>query len=78
MYVLQWQTASAFTRGLFWYLFTELETTTKITLEWAQKQFVMRVHTLFYILHDIATKKKDDKTIFTHPPRASLAGFTLC
>ena len=27
--------------------------TTKITLEWAQKQFVTRVHTLFYILHHI-------------------------
>ena len=25
----------------------------KITLEWAHKQFVTRVHTLFYFLHDI-------------------------
>ena len=30
------------------------EMNTKITLEWAQKQFVTRVHTLFYFLHDKA------------------------
>ena len=29
------------------------EINTKITLEWAQKRFVTRVHTLFYFLHDI-------------------------
>ena len=29
------------------------EMNTKITLEWAQKRFVTRVHTLFYFLHDI-------------------------
>ena len=29
------------------------EINTKITLEWAQKQFVTRVHALFYFLHDI-------------------------
>ena len=29
------------------------ETNTKITLEWAHKQFATRVHTLFYFLHDI-------------------------
>ena len=29
------------------------ETNTKITLEWAHEQFVTRVHTLFYFLHDI-------------------------
>ena len=29
------------------------EINTKITLEWAHKQFVTRVHTLFYFLHDI-------------------------
>ena len=28
------------------------EINTKITLEWAQKQFVSRVHTLFYYLHN--------------------------
>ena len=29
------------------------EMNTKMTLEWAQKQFVTRVHTLSYFLHDI-------------------------
>ena len=47
------------------------EINTKITLEWAQKQFVMGVHTLFCVLHDITTIKT---TIFTNRPRASLAG----
>ena len=28
---------------------------TKITLEWAHKQFYARVHTLFDFLHDIAS-----------------------
>ena len=40
------------------------EINTKITLEWAQKQFVTRVDTLFYFLHDITnpqmTIKNDD------------------
>ena len=47
------------------------EINTKITLEWAQKQFIMGVHTLFYVSHDITTIKT---MIFTHRPRASLAG----
>ena len=56
-----------------------LQINTKITLEWAQKQFVMRVHTLFYSLHNIMTINMTIKTtIFTHWPRASLAGFTFC
>ena len=29
------------------------EINTKITLEWGQKQFVTRVHTLLYFLHDV-------------------------
>ena len=29
------------------------EINTKITFEWVQKQFVMRVHTLFHFLQDI-------------------------
>ena len=29
------------------------EINTKITLEWARKQFVTRVHILFYFLHNI-------------------------
>ena len=55
------------------------EINTKITLEWAQKQFVTRVHTLFYFLHDttnpsVTTKMK----IFTHCPCVSLAWFSFC
>ena len=29
------------------------EINAKIALEWAQKQFVARVYTLFYFLHDL-------------------------
>ena len=55
------------------------EINTKITLEWAHKQFVTRVHTLFYFLHDIANPLMTLKTrIFTHHPRVSIARFTFC
>ena len=57
MYVLEWRIVSALTRGYFGVYFPSCEATgemnTKITPEWAQKQFVTRVHTLFYFLHDI-------------------------
>ena len=57
MYVLEWWTVYALTRGLFWCLFPELRTAmeinTKIILDWVHKQFVTRVHTLFYFLHNI-------------------------
>ena len=33
----------------------------EMTLEWAQKQFVMRVHTLLYFLHVITTINDDKK-----------------
>ena len=43
--------------GYFGVYFPSCEATreinTKMTLEWAQKHFVARVHTLFYFLHDI-------------------------
>ena len=48
---------SAHERLIFWGFFPSCEATmeinTKITLEWAQKQFVTRIHTLFYSLHNI-------------------------
>ena len=54
--------------GYFGVYFPSCEATreiiTKITLDWAQKQFVTRVHTLFYFLHDITTikmTKNDDR-----------------
>ena len=51
----------------------------KITLEWAHKQFITRIHTLFHFLHDMTNPKIPLKTrIFTHHSRASLARFTLC
>ena len=83
MYVLKWWTVSALTRGLFWCLLSELRSTreinTKITLEWAQKQFVTRVHTLFYFLHDTTNPWITIKTtIFTHRPRVSLARLSFC
>ena len=46
-----------------------------ITLEWAQKQFVTRVHTLFYFSHPYLMTKT---TIFTHRPRVSLARSSFC
>ena len=55
------------------------EIDSKITLVWAQKHFVTRVHTLFYILHDITNPQMTIKTtIITHRPRVSLAGFSFC
>ena len=54
------------------------EINTKVTLEWARKQFVTRVHTLFYFLQDITNLKMTIKTkIFTHRPRGSLAQSTF-
>ena len=52
---------------------------TKITLEWTHKQFVTRVHTLFYFLHDITNPSMTLNTrIFKHHPRVSLARFPFC
>ena len=69
--------------GYFGVYFLSCEATqeinTKITLEWAQKQFVTRVHTLFYFLHDITNSWITIKvTIFSHCPCASLAWFSFC
>ena len=51
--------------GYFGVYFPSCEATreinTKITLEWAQKRFVMRVHTLFYFLHDLHESINDYK-----------------
>ena len=41
---------------LLW-CFTTREINTKITLEWELKQFVTRVHTLYYFLHNIRIHK---------------------
>ena len=55
------------------------EITTKITLQWVHKQFVTRVHTLFYFLHDTTNAQMTIKTgIFTHGPLVSIVRFTLC
>ena len=55
------------------------EINNKITLEWAQKQFVTSVHKLFYFLHDITNPQITIKTtIFTHRSRVSLARFSYC
>ena len=75
MYVLAWRTVYALTRVLFWCLWMN----TKITFEWVHKQFVTRVYTLFYFLHDITNPWMTLKTrIFTHHSRVSLARFTFC
>ena len=54
----QWRMVYVLTRGFLWCLLTELwsnrEMNSKITLEWAHKQFVNRVHALFCFLHDNA------------------------
>ena len=51
---------------------------TIVTLEWAEKQFVTRVHTLFYFLHDTTNPVMTIKTtIFTHCPRVSFARFSF-
>ena len=59
---------SAHVRVIFVYLIN-----TKITLEWAQKQFATRVNALFYFLQGIEDLKMTIKsTIFAHRPRVSL------
>ena len=68
--------------GYFGVYFLSCEATreinTKITLEWVQKQFVRRVHTLFYFLHDITNPYMMIKmTILTDRPRVSLAMFSF-
>ena len=85
IYVLEWRTVDAHTRELFWFLFPELccnqGNNHKITLEWAHKQFVTRVLTLFYFLHDITNPQMPiyiKTTIFTHRLCVSLARFTFC
>ena len=56
-----------------------MEINTKITLEWAHKEFGTRVHTLCHFLHDITNPYMTLKTrIFTHHSRVSLARFTFC
>ena len=47
------------------------EINSKITLELAQKQFVTRVHTLFYFLHESINDDKDDD-LYTQPVSHSL------
>ena len=55
------------------------EINAKIRLGWAHKQFVKRVYTLSYFLHNIMNPKMTLKTrIFTQHPRVSFARFTLC
>ena len=47
------------------------EINTKITLEWAQKQFVTRVHTSFYFLrarHDESTNDDKNDDLYTSSP----------
>ena len=54
------------------------EINTKMTLEWAHKQFVTRVHTSFYFSHDIRNTQMTTKTtIFSHQHRVSLVLFTF-
>ena len=80
MYVLEWQTVSALTRAILVFICEATrEIKTKITVLWAQKQFVMRVHALFYFLHDIKNPSMTVKmTIFTHHPHLSLVHFSFC
>ena len=55
------------------------EINTKITLVWAQKQFVTRVHAISYFLHDMTNPWMMIKmTIFTHHSRVSLTRFSFC
>ena len=55
------------------------EINTKITLEWAHKQFATTVHTSFYFLHDIRIHKWRYKIRFSPiVSRASLGRFMFC
>ena len=68
--------------GYFGVYFSSCEATrginTKRTLEWAQKQFITRAHTLFYFFHDKTNPSMTIETaIFTHRPRIPLARFSF-
>ena len=52
---------------------------TKITLEWAHKQFTMRVHISFHSLYHITNPQMMLKTMISaHHLHVSLARFTFC
>ena len=83
MCVLEWRTVFALTRGCYRVYFPSCgatrEISNKMTLEWAHNQFVTRVHTVFYFLHDITNPSMTMKTtIFTHHSCVSLARFAFC
>ena len=66
--------------GYFGVYFPSCDTTreinAKLTLEGAQKQFVTRVHTLFYFLHDIKTPQMTQKRRSLHiVPMSHSLGF---
>ena len=68
MYVLECQLFMHPQEGYFGAYFPSctamMEINTKITLKWANKQFIMKVHRLFYFLLEI--KINDDKNSDFH------------
>ena len=63
MYGLEWQTAYAVTRALFWEFISwvlkqllKWEINTETTLDWAQKTFIGTVQTSFYFLYNMMSQ----------------------
>ena len=80
MFWLEWRTVSALTRGIFWCLLPGLRSNqgnTKITLEWAQKQFLTRLHTIFYFLHMTNPQMTIKRRSLTHRPGVSTAPWSI-
>ena len=72
MYVLECQLFMHPQEGYFGAYFPSCTVTremnTKITLKWANKQFVMKVHRLFYFLQEITIYDNNNRDLHTSAP----------
>ena len=59
--------------------FSAQETNSKIIILWEHDQFVLRIHTSFYFLHDLMNPLMPlQMMICTYQPRVSLTWFMFC
>ena len=83
VHVLEWRTVSALTRVLFWCLFPELrsnegnkhQNNTRVSDKTVRLESTYII--LFLTRHNESIND-DEKTMFTHRPRVSLAQFSFC
>ena len=73
MYVLEWRTVLALTRGLFWCL--KYQNNTRVSADTVRHESTYII--LFLTRHNESINE-DENTIFTHHPHVSLARFSFC